>query len=265
MLRLRILSALVLAPIVLAAVFLGSPAFDLLIVAAGLILAWEWTRLTGQGCFGATGWSLMAFFMLGVLAIVTGWPVAAIPIFIAGSIITVGIANWEGNERPIWAGSGALYIGLPSAALLWLRDYSQDGLVIVLWLLVVVWATDIGAYLAGRLIGGPKLAPSISPNKTWAGLAGGVLLAGATGAVVASLVDAANAAIPAVAGGLLAIVAQAGDLLESGIKRFFGAKDSSNLIPGHGGLMDRVDGVVAVAPTVVFVNWVWGGEILTWQ
>ncbi|MCP4328807.1 MAG: phosphatidate cytidylyltransferase [Alphaproteobacteria bacterium] len=264
MTRLRTLSALVLAPVTLAAVYAGSPVFDLLVITAGVIMAWEWTRLTGNGRFGFAGATLIAVIFVDILIVAVGWPIAVIPIAIGGAVITAGVANWEGSERPIWMGAGALYVGLPSAALLWLRDYSGDGLVIVIWLLVVVWATDIGAYFAGRTIGGPKLAPAISPNKTWAGLAGGVLLAGATGAVIAGLVDVTNATIPAVVGGLMAIVAQAGDLVESKIKRIFGVKDTSNLIPGHGGLLDRLDGVVAVAPTLVFINWIWGGEILTW-
>jgi phosphatidate cytidylyltransferase len=265
MIATRVLSALVMAPVALAAIYLGSPVFDLFIVAAGMVMIWEWTRLTGHGHFGAAGAGLVVVIALNCLAVFAGWPVAVIPILIAGTVITAGIANWEGNERPIWAGAGALYVGLPTAALMWLRGYSEDGLLIVVWLFVVVWATDIGAYIAGRIIGGPKLAPSISPNKTWAGLGGGVLLAAVMGSLIAGLEGVINAAIPAVAGGLLAIVAQIGDLAESAIKRKFHAKDSSNIIPGHGGLLDRVDGVIAVAPTLVFVNWVWGGKILIWQ
>jgi phosphatidate cytidylyltransferase len=265
MIATRVLSALVMAPVALAAIYLGNPIFDIFVVAAGMVMIWEWTRLTGQGQFGAAGAALVVVIALNSAAVYAGWPVAVIPVLIAGAVITAGIANWEGNERPIWAGAGALYVGLPTAALMWLRGYSEDGMLIVVWLFVVVWATDIGAYVAGRIIGGPKLAPSISPNKTWAGLGGGVLLAAVMGSVIAGLEDVTNAAIPAVAGGLLAIVAQIGDLAESAIKRKFNAKDSSNIIPGHGGLLDRVDGVIAVAPTLVFVNWVWGGKILIWQ
>jgi phosphatidate cytidylyltransferase len=265
MLKTRVLSALILVPATVAAVYVGGPVFDIFIAVAALIMSWEWARLTGQGHFGVAGVAVSLSSLLGIAAVVLDWSIAAIPLVVIGAIITIGIANWRGSARPIWVGAGALYIGLPTAALLWLRDYPEDGLLIVLWLLLVVWATDIGAYAAGRLIGGPKLAPSISPNKTWAGLAGGVLVAGATGAVLAGLVDATNAAIPAVAGGLLAVVAQLGDLFESAVKRIFGVKDSSSLIPGHGGLMDRVDGVVAVAPTLVLVNWLFGGQILIWR
>jgi len=265
MMRMRILSALVLAPVALAAVYVGRPVFDLLVLGAALIMAWEWTRLTGGGRFGWTGFCLTAVCALAVLVVTLEIPILVLPILLAGATAVCGVAHWRGHERPIWAGAGVLYIGLPTTAILVLRSNSDSGLITVLWLLVVVWATDIGAFFAGRLIGGPKLAPKISPNKTWAGLAGGILLAGTAGAVLAGIVDSANATVPAVAGGLFAVVAQTGDLIESGIKRIFGVKDASDLIPGHGGLMDRVDGIVAVAPTVVLANWLWGGTLLTWH
>ena len=130
----------------------------------------------------------------------------------------------------------------------------------VFWLLAVVWATDIGAYFAGRGIGGPKLAPSISPNKTWAGLIGGALSAGLVGTLAAGLTDS-DATLLVVGGMILAVVAQGGDLLESWCKRHFGVKDSSHIIPGHGGILDRVDGLLAVLPVVFLYYWVVGASI----
>ena len=262
MLRLRILSALVMAPLALAAVFAGQPVFTLLVLVAAVVMSWEWARLIDNGRFGVCGWLIMAVALLTVAAVALGRPVIAPLVALGGGVVLLGFAQWQKHPRPAWVGLGALYIGLPAGAILWLRDYADNGLWTVLWLLAVVWATDIGAYIAGRLIGGPKLAPTISPNKTWAGLAGGMLLAGAVGAVIAGVVDVSDASVPAVAGALLAIVAQLGDLFESAIKRIVGVKDSSNLIPGHGGLLDRVDGLLTVAPTVVLFYWMGGGAIL---
>jgi phosphatidate cytidylyltransferase len=140
---------------------------------------------------------------------------------------------------------GVLYCGLPVLALVVLRDRA-DGIVVTLWALALVWATDIGAYFAGRTIGGPKLSPRISPNKTWAGLIGGVILAGAFG--MAMHVSQGLPIRLALATPMLAVLAQLGDLYESWLKRRAGVKDSGNILPGHGGIMDRLDGLVPVAP-----------------
>jgi phosphatidate cytidylyltransferase len=150
-------------------------------------------------------------------------------------------------------------------ALIWLRGDAQGGLAAILWLMASVWATDTGAYFAGRLIGGPKLAPRLSPNKTWAGLTGAMVAAALVGWAAALLVpQGPPARVLAAAGAGLAIVAQAGDLLESWIKRHFGAKDSSRLIPGHGGLFDRVDGLLTAAVALAAFQWSTGGLMLSW-
>ncbi|WP_443025481.1 phosphatidate cytidylyltransferase [Sphingomonas sp. PB4P5] len=140
---------------------------------------------------------------------------------------------------------GIIYCGLPVLSLVFLRR-ADGGLVFAFWALALVWACDIGAYFAGRTIGGPKLAPAISPNKTWAGLGGGVIAAGLFGALLHvqfGLPWRMTLATP-----LLAVVAQAGDLYESWLKRRAGVKDSGNILPGHGGVLDRLDGLVPVAP-----------------
>jgi phosphatidate cytidylyltransferase len=154
----------------------------------------------------------------------------------------------------LWTASGLLYIGIPCVALVWMRNDWQGGRDLVLWLLCVVWATDIGAYFFGKSIGGPRLAPVISPNKTWAGLIGGMVSAGATGALLLVWSKAADPVFGAWMGGGTAIVAQGGDLLESSVKRHFGVKDSGAIIPGHGGVLDRVDGILAVAPVLSLIG-----------
>ena len=131
-------------------------------------------------------------------------------------------------------------------------------------LLCVVWATDIGAYAFGRLIGGPKLAPRFSPKKTWAGLIGGMLSAAGVGAGIAAWAGLAVVGFGLLSAGL-AVMSQAGDLFESWVKRRFNVKDSSNIIPGHGGVLDRVDGVLPVAVVVAVLALVQGGGILTWR
>jgi phosphatidate cytidylyltransferase len=208
----RVASALALAGPVLAAAYAGSPYFDLLVVGAAGILAWEWNRMCGAGVR-------------------------------AGRIA---------NSAP-WLAAGLPYIVVPSAALLWLRHDPALGRELVLWLMATVWAADTGAYAAGRLVGGPRLAPSVSPGKTWAGLAGGIASAAGVGVAAALLMSVEAPFALAAAGAAVGLVAQGGDLLESWVKRRLGVKDASRLIPGHGGLFDRVDGLLAAA--VALAGW----------
>ena len=161
--------------------------------------------------------------------------------------------------------AGLAYVALAGAALLWLRDDPVAGRANVLFLLLVVWAGDIGAYLIGRWIGGPRLAPRISPGKTWSGAVGGLLAAVAAGLVAAHVLsDAATWRVVVVAAAL-GIVAQAGDLLESFVKRRLEVKDSGHLIPGHGGLFDRLDGVLAAAPVAAVLALTLGRGVVLWQ
>jgi phosphatidate cytidylyltransferase len=161
-----------------------------------------------------------------------------------------------------WQIAGIVYVTIFGSSLLYLRSL-DGGAAIVLFMFLVVWAIDIAAYFAGKIIGGPKLAPKISPNKTWAGLIGGMVGASLvtifTAIVVASM-GIIEAVILAV---VLTIIAQAGDFYESWVKRQFNLKDSGQLLPGHGGLLDRLDGVVAVAPVVVFMVIIKGGSLFT--
>jgi len=139
---------------------------------------------------------------------------------------------------------GVGYIGSAAIAILFLREQPL-GFALALWTLAIVWATDIGAYFAGRAIGGPKLAPNISPNKTWAGLIGGMIAAAIVGALIAKFGHLPTRSLWVAP--LLAVVAQIGDLVESGMKRHAGVKDSGRILPGHGGLLDRIDGMLPVA------------------
>ena len=175
----------------------------------------------------------------------------ALWVVLAGGMAAMVLARQDAKEiGSFWFGLGVFYATLPLLAFLWLRYQSADGRDLIFWLLFVVWATDIGAYAAGRLIGGPKLAPSISPKKTWAGLLGGMACAALLGVVLSLFYESVNGAKLALFGAVLAVVAQVGDLFESGVKRHFNVKDSSGLIPGHGGLLDRIDGLISVSLAV---------------
>jgi phosphatidate cytidylyltransferase len=259
----RVLSALVLAPIAVAMAWLGGWALAGFTLLAAVLMAFEWSRLTGAG---ARGWTTPA----AIAVIVATWLAAALGAFgwalwliVLGAAAAAGLAGIAGRSSA-WLGGGILYIGLPCLALLWLRGLSPLGLETVLWVLALVWAVDIGAYVAGRGIGGPKLAPRISPNKTWAGLGGGVLGGILVGALTAQATAAPLPAIAALSAGL-AILGQAGDLMESAIKRHFHVKDAGHIIPGHGGVLDRVDGLIAVLLGVAALSLAGGGSPLGWR
>jgi phosphatidate cytidylyltransferase len=263
-LRVRLASALILIPVALVAVALGAPYFDALVVVAAGLMAWEWARLCSGGRLPAAG----ALAILVVVAATVA--VSFLPVWQATCIVAVGaalvgaLAALTGGA-PLWLALGTLYAGLPCVAILWLRAEPAAGLETLLWLFALVWAIDSGAYVVGRAVGGPKLAPVISPKKTWAGLAGGVAAAMAVGILAGLLIDGASPWVLAAAGLVLALVEQAGDLGESALKRRFGAKDSSGLIPGHGGVLDRVDGLVTVILAVALASALTGESVVAWR
>ena len=263
--RKRVVSALVLVPVALVAVYLGRPVWDALVALMGLLMAWEWARLCEGGRLARVGVAMM-IVAVGVVAVgaVAGVVPGLLIVGIAALLVWVG-AKLESAHNPAWLAAGVVYVCVPCLAMGWSRAIVEDGLATLLWVLAVVWATDTGAYVAGRTIGGPKLAPRISPNKTWAGLIGGMVAAAAVG-LAASLLRsdvAASVAVPVSAA--LAVVEQGGDLFESAVKRRFGVKDSSQLIPGHGGVLDRVDGLLAVSVVVAALSWAIGHTILIWR
>jgi len=249
----RVLSALVLAPIALAFVWAGGWAFAALLAIAGVLMAAEWEALTGGRVRDANGLVQIAGAIVAIGA-TAEWGVeaglAAVGIGVVAQLVL-------GRNRGPWPALGAAYIGLPMIALIELREGSEDGLIAVLWLFAVVWAMDIFAYVAGKSIGGPKLAPTISPGKTWAGLIGGAFGSTVAGAVIAPYVGWSALGL-ALASGALGAFSQVGDLFESAVKRRFGVKDSGNLIPGHGGILDRVDGLVFAAVAVGIASIVFG-------
>jgi phosphatidate cytidylyltransferase len=228
-----------------AALWFGGWPFWLVVVIAGLLTIGEWADLAG-----ATPQQrrLGQYALTVPLAIMA--PAADGPSFFALGLVAGAAFFVAAVTRRSQLGWGVIYAGLPILALLVLRN-RPDGLLLTFWAMALVWACDSGAFFAGRAIGGAKLAPSISPNKTWAGFIGGIVAAGAFAALLVWLF-----ALPvtlAIATPVLAVLAQAGDLYESHLKRRAGVKDSGNLLPGHGGLMDRLDGLVAVAPAAALL------------
>ncbi len=292
-LRLRILSALVLAPIAIAAAWFGSPWLAIVAAIAGAVMAWEWAGLCRAGGVGragangaeasgpgANGVGASGVVLIGAVLAAIGAAVAAgagggiapaIGVSLLGAAIVFGAARLAQDREPRWLALGALWIAVPCVLLLWLAGIDGTGRFTVLWIFAIVWATDIGAYAIGRRLGGPLLWPRWSPRKTWAGLIGGAgcaALAGWGTARVLMYIDplGISSVLPLVlvsAG--LAIVEQFGDLAESMAKRRFGVKDSSGLIPGHGGLLDRLDGLLAVVPAVALLTLIGGGSVVTWR
>ena len=231
-----------------AALALGGIVFWLLAVIAALFMIGEWCDLHGA----TPRTKRIAQFALSVPLAIMAPPSLVIEnrdFFALGLLVGAAVFAIIVTKRRV-LGLGVLYCGLPVLALTIIRR-QHEGVAWTLWALALVWACDIGAYFAGRAIGGPKLAPRISPNKTWAGLIGGVAVASLFGAAMHwrfGLPLRMTLATPA-----LAVLAQLGDLYESWLKRRAGVKDSGHLLPGHGGVMDRLDGLVPVAPVAALL------------
>ena len=267
----RAVSAAVLGPVALAAIWFGAGWFMLLVALGTAVLAWEWVHLCGARLRALPGLTVpLALLAAGLAAAAAAW-LAALVLLGVGAAVAWAVARQPpplpGERRPsAWLAAGVLYVGLAGVGLIWLRDAGDAGRANVLFVVLVVWASDIGAYLAGRMIGGPRLAPAISPNKTWSGSAGGLAAAiGAGLGVAAALTPGAAAAPAALIAAAIGLAAQGGDLLESSIKRRFAVKDSSRLIPGHGGLLDRADGLMAAVPVAAALSLALGQGTVLWR
>lgn len=257
-LPLRIAAAAVLIPLVLALVWLGGWWFAALLALAGGLMAREWCAIVHPNSAVQLG---LHFLAVLAAVLVTGlYGIGAALACVAAIWLAAALhAGTATRGFRFWAFPGVPYVALPVVALMSLRADPAYGLTAVIWLLVVVWSADTAAYAAGRGIGGPKLAPSISPNKTWAGLggaAGGAALAGGLAGWAAGLPWLAPVVVIAA---LIGVVEQMGDLFESLLKRHHGLKDSGAVIPGHGGMLDRVDGLVAAALAGVVIGAIHAG------
>lgn len=246
----RLLSGLILAALAIAATIVGSWPFVLFWSAAAVGVFWEWSAIVAPARRATCVGGILVIAAAGGVA-VAGYPLGMLAVLAAGA---VGIGFVPALGTRVWAAGGVIYAGLVLASPVLLRRDPEYGMLALLYLFAIVWSTDILAYVGGRLIGGPKLAPAISPKKTWSGAIVGAL-AGIGASTAAVLV--AGLPNPLAAAGfalLLSAVAQAGDLGESAVKRHFGVKDSSRIIPGHGGLMDRLDGFLAAATAAAILG-----------
>lgn len=257
-LGLRIAAAAVLIPLVLAVVWMGGWGFALLLVLAGGLMAREWCAIVHRGQPAQLALHVLAVAAAAVVSALYGG-LAALAYVAALWLAAVLHARASMPEHGFWAMVGVGYVALPVLALMAMRADPAYGLVAVVWLMVVVWSADTAAYAAGRGIGGPKLAPSISPNKTWSGLAGAAVGAALAGGLVGWLAGLPRLIPVVLIAGLLGIVEQLGDLFESQLKRHHGVKESGAVIPGHGGMLDRVDGLVAASLAATVIGMAYAG------
>jgi phosphatidate cytidylyltransferase len=274
----RILSAAVLLPLVVAAIYFGHPYFTVLIAVFAGAAAWEWARVAGNVRTGATMpvpkppaglWPSVAIasaMIVVVTVMLIGYPtVRRVILFAVVSLLWLAFAALSREWRRIaWTVPGLFYIAIAGASLVLIRSDPVGGAAALLWIIALVVAADTGGYLFGRTIGGPKLAPRISPNKTWSGLGGAVAGAALVGLLTAFILNHTNVWMLTLISAVLGLLEQGGDLVESVFKRHFGVKDTSQIIPGHGGVLDRVDGLLAVAVAVLVINLWAGGSVLAW-
>lgn len=257
-LQLRVISAVVLAVIALGLTWLGGLPFRLLCAAMSAMIFYEWTRMSRPSAAKGLGFLPEVLVVVFIGALIAGLPAPWLLLLVV-ILIAVTAAAALVRKTGQWEASGLAYASVSGLSLALLRDGDHSGLVAILFLFAVVWATDIFAYFVGRAVGGPKLAPSISPGKTRSGALGGAVGGVVAGLVLAAVAGAGNLALLGLVALVLSVVAQAGDLFESWVKRRHGRKDSGVLIPGHGGVMDRVDGLVAAALALYVIGWISAG------
>jgi phosphatidate cytidylyltransferase len=251
-LRLRIISGIVMAVVILAATWFGGMTFRLVAGALALLIYHEWSSITRLSDTNPTG-NGWGWFSVAVIAGNTIFGESSLDLpLLSGFVLTAALfpvlrgKNW-------WLVGGIIYAGLSGISLAAIRGDDFAGLISMLYVFAIVWSTDILAYFVGRAIGGRKLAPSISPGKTWSGAIGGTVSGVVAGGAVALAYHGRIAIAVVAMAFVLSVFSQIGDLFESFIKRRFKVKDSSNLIPGHGGFMDRVDGLVFACFTVFLI------------
>lgn len=250
-LKLRVMSGAFLAVVVLLATWFGGAAFLLLSVAIGLLAFHEWLAMSRARPAGR-GEGTMTVLLAGWAVMIATAILTFLELFLPAlslAVVSAACAHAYGRKRPapFWFSGAIVYAGLAMVSLAAIRNGGAAGLYTILFVFAVVWATDIMAYFVGRALGGPKLAPSISPGKTWSGAIGGAFFGVAAALGLCLAYGGTPSLLLALLALVLSAVGQAGDLFKSALKRRCGAKDSSHLIPGHGGVLDRVDGLVAAA------------------
>jgi phosphatidate cytidylyltransferase len=255
-LAMRTAASVVLIPIALFIAYLGGWGFAAFWGVAAVGVLWEWTSLVG----GAERRRVLFLggFAIAVATVLTAaaWPATALAVVAVGAA-AAAIAATQSNR--LWMAAAVIYASAVAVPAVLLRLDPEYGFIALVFVFAIVWSTDVLAYIVGRTVGGPKLLPRLSPKKTWSGGIGGLIAAILAGILVAKYVGL-SAIIPiAMVAAMLSIAAQSGDFLESAVKRRFGAKDASHIIPGHGGLMDRLDGFLAAATLAAAIGVARGG------
>lgn len=242
-------SAIVLMVLAGLSLWAGGPVLAAWVVLLSGRMAFEWLRLVEREVPPSGLALFVAAIIAGVAAVLCGRPDLAAP-FIALGALGAGLDGSRRGKGFLWQAAGVLCLGLPAATFVALAEIPDHGKLVILWIFAAVWASDVGAWLAGNLFGGPKLWPALSPKKTWAGLAGALASAGLAGGAVALVLGAPNPLAAALLGAIAGLLGQGGDLSESALKRHFHAKDAGDIIPGHGGFLDRLDSLLAVTLAV---------------
>ena len=261
------ISALAIAALALFCIWMGGIWIAILGAAAALVMMLEWRSITAE--HGAAARLQAAPYAIAVAGGVLLLPVAqgwlAVLCLFAGAAAGLLLDASRGRLRAgLWSGAGALYVGGAAMALAALRGFDPFGLLTIVWAVLVVIAADVGGYFAGRTIGGPKLWRRVSPNKTWAGMVGGVALAVLVGGLFSWATTGTDYVQVCSVSALAALVSQAGDLGESALKRRFGVKDSGTILPGHGGLLDRLDGHLPAIIVAALVTFSRGEAVFVW-
>ncbi|SFV33568.1 phosphatidate cytidylyltransferase [Hyphomicrobium facile] len=251
-LRLRIASGVAIGVVAFAMLYWSPAAFAVLTFLIAAAMSWEWGRIVrGEMPDRALVVHIIAVFIAAVL-VTNDMAGLSVLTAVVGAAVVAALAIGSGRAR--LSGAGVMYTALPVVALVWLRSDEPLGFLATLFVLIAVAVTDIAAYVSGRTIGGPKLWPEISPNKTWSGLLGGITAAGFAGLLFSFFTGSGTPLWLAGLGLATGLVAQCGDLAESALKRHFGLKDSGGLIPGHGGFMDRMDGIVTASVLAALIG-----------
>jgi len=236
--------AVLLAGAIIFAIFADKPYLEIGAGIFAVLAAREWHRMVGRGRYlvemaltTVTIWSALAAFVLAPSLMLS-------LLILSAGVGVVLLAALLRRNNPLWHAAGVVYLGLPALAIIALRDFTPHGAWVLIGLFIIVWATDTGALIFGNLIGGPKLVPVLSPNKTWAGFIGGLVAAALVEAIFI-LIMGGHVLAGAAFGASMAVIAHLGDLFESWTKRCFHVKDSGSMIPGHGGVLDRIDSTLA--------------------
>ena len=250
----RSLSAGALMPLALYSVWQGGVWFEVFVAGLAVMAAHEWVRIVHGGNERSLAVHVLAGLGAVLVTTVEGLDAACLVVLV---LWLISVLQWlaKAGQGSVWSLLGVFYVSLPVIALVLLREDDIWGLWAVYWCLGIVWAADICAYFSGRIIGGPKLAPRLSPKKTWAGLIGAMAGAGILSGAFAWSLNLNVPVLSVLAAGLTC-VEQAGDIMESSMKRRYGLKDSGDFIPGHGGILDRVDGLLAVLFVAGFIGFV---------